>query len=435
MLKGESKITITNESMAALYLLSNATISGADSNSKLTIESTGKNNKGIRAAAALTISGTSLTIVDKTTAAASKGYMLGILSSGNLSMTNVKYTATGVLAAIDFDANCTSTLTNVEFQVSCTANQSFDIDDPTTVAIGVHMMKPASGKNTITGCSGSITAQIPLYVDGETELKNSNLTLTTDNYYAINLNNNLTISGGTVNLKSTGSGAYGFYLKNASKLVFADSTNVTLAVDSVGIKVKTAAASVAINSGTVNMSPKAGAAKPIGIYNCGTVTVSGGSLITTGIYSAIQNLGAVSFSGGTHTLNTSDSGVCYIDDASDDTLSISGNANVTLSGGAMNKLNGTLNVSGGALTISGTKTYGILLNGILNVTGGTMNVRDTQNYGIVVQGTLKQSGGTMNIRDIQKSGSNSPACIAVLKKSGAYRRHPEYQRHHNRYDR
>lgn len=443
VLKGENKITLSNTSstntVLGMYLTYGATISG-DTGSKLIIEYTGtnnisKNNRGIYSLAGLKISGTSVTIEDKTTNADAKGWMIGIWTrNGNLNLDNVKYTATGVLCAIetskeastDTGANCT--LNNVTFNVNCTPPKNFNASDPTTMAIGVHIC--TGNNNTITGCSGSITAQFPLYIDAATELKNSNnLSLTTDNYYAANLNDDTTISGGTLNLKATGTDSSkdngGFYLKNSTKLVFDNSTNVTVnggkagiaAGDTSSVEIKsgtvntTAAAGVALKTsdskftltgGKLNMNPRSGV-DSVGIQSYGTITVTGGNLTTTGMKNAILNVGGktVSISGGTHTLGVAAGGTGYKDQASGN-LNISNNANVTFTGGNYNiDLNGKLNLSGGTLNAGGAANVGIALNSnsAANLTGGTLNVNDAQ-YGIMMNGGGELKFAGTNVKSV-----------------------------------
>ena len=447
VLSGTNTINITNDKMAGIWQYDggNVTITG-DSNSKLIINSTGKNNRGIATdvGVSLRIYGTNVIINDNTTDAAKKGYMVGIKAGGNLTMYGGSYTATGVQSGIEMYTDCVAKLSGVNFNITCTPRQSFDDTDKNEMSFGVNLAPLATGKqNEIANCSGSISAHYPLYVDGVTALKtSSDLTLTTDNYDAVFVNADLTVTGGSLNLSSTGSSGNGFYVWKNSKLVFNGSLYVTVNVGYVAVYLSGDGASAEINSGTLNttakagmllskpgnsftltngtleMTPKTGETQAIGLQSCGTVSIKGGSLKTTaGMYSAIQNTGEkpISISGGTHTLSTSTgTGTCGYIDTANGILNISGTADVTFDGWSdgMN-VNGALNLSGGKLTIRNVQD-GIYTTGTLNLTGGTLNAGGTR------LGALTGDGGQVNFAGTNATLTGGTAGWAKTEGSGAY---------------
>ena len=446
VLSGTNTINITNDQMSGIwqYTGGNLTITG-DSNSKLIINSTGKNNKGITTDVGvnLMIAGTNVIINDKTTDAAKKGYMVGIKPNGNLTMIGGSYTATGVQSGIEMYTDCVAKLSGVKFSIACTPRQSFNSTSPNEMSIGVNLAPLATGKqNEIANCSGSISAHFPLYVDGVTALRtSSDLTLTTDNYDAVFVNADLTVTGGSLNLTSTGSSGDGFNVLKSSKLVFSGSLYVDVNVGHVAVYLSGVGAAAEINSGTLKttakagmllsktgnsftltngtleMTPKTGETKAIGLQSYGTVSIKGGSLKTTGdMYSAIQNAGEkpISISGGTHTLSTgTGTGAGYIDTANG-ILNISGTADVTFDGWSdgMDVL-GALNLSGGKLTVRNVQD-GIYTTGTLNLTGGTLNTSGKR------AGVLTGDGGQVNFAGTNATLAGGKAGWATTSDSGAY---------------
>ena len=450
VLSGTNTINITNDGMDGIWQYDggNVTITG-DSNSKLIINSKGINNRGIATGndvntVSLRIYGTNVIINDNTTDAAKKGYMVGIKPNGNLTMKGGSYTATGVQSGIEMYTDCVAKLSGVNFNITCTPRQSFDVTDKNEMSFGVNLAPLATGKqNEIANCSGSISAHYPLYVDGVTALNNSSdLTLTTDNYDAVFVNADLTVTGGSLNLSSTGSSGNGFYVWKNSKLAFNGSLYVTVNVGYVAVYLSGDGASAEINSGTLNttakagmllskpgnsftltngtleMTPKTGETQAIGLQSYGTVSIEGGSLKTTaGMYSAIQNAGekSISISGGTHTLSTSTgTGTCGYIDTANGILNISGTADVTFDGWSdgMDVL-GALNLSGGKLTIRNVQD-GIYTTGTLNLNGGTLNTSGTQ------AGVLTGDGGQVSFAGTNATLTGETAGWAKTKGSGAY---------------
>ena len=149
VLSGTNTINITNDGMTGIWQYDggNVTITG-DSNSKLIINSTGQNNKGIATDAGvnLMIYGTNVIINDNTTDAAKKGYMVGIKPNGNLTMKGGSYTATGVQSGIEMYTDCVAELSGVNFNITCTPRQSFDDTDKNEMSFGVNLAPLATGK-------------------------------------------------------------------------------------------------------------------------------------------------------------------------------------------------------------------------------------------------------------------------------------------------
>ena len=432
VLSGTNTINITQDKMYGIWLYGggNARITG-DSQSKLIINSKGKNNRGIVTGdwetgkgMDLTVSGTSIEVYADTTDAASRGYMVGILPryGSTLTMDSVNFTAIGVQSGIEMDLNSVAKLSGVNFNIMCAPRQSFDSTVPNEMSIGVNLAPiPDGEQNEISYCRGSISAHYPLYIDGPTALKNSyGLTLTTDNYASAYVNSDLTVTGGALNLTSTGSSGNGFYVLKSSKLVFNGSQNVTVNVGNAAVFLVGDTASVDISGGTLSttakggvllskpgntftlsngtleMTPKSGETKAIGLHSYGTVNIEGGSIITSkGMYSALQNAGGKTFSisGGTHTLST-EGGLAGYADVSGSTLKISGTANVTFDGWTDGfALYGTMNFSGGRITVRNARD-GIYTTGTLDLYGGTLNTSGSQSGALVGDGGIINFAGT-----------------------------------------
>ena len=149
VLSGTNTSNITNDGMIGIWQYDggNVTITG-DSNSKLIINSTGKNNRGIATDAGvnLMIAGTNVIINDNTTDAAKKGYMVGIKAGGDLTMNGGSYTATGVQSGIEMYTDCVAKLSGVNFNITCTPRQSFDDTDKNEMSFGVNLAPLATGK-------------------------------------------------------------------------------------------------------------------------------------------------------------------------------------------------------------------------------------------------------------------------------------------------
>ena len=106
-----------------------------------------------------------------------------------------------------------------------------------------------------------------------------------------------------------------------------------------------------------------------GVYNYGTLEVSGG-IITSGNYTGVYNDGTLEVSGGSIT-----GGIYGVNN--DGTLEVSGGS---ITGGIYGVNNyGTLEVSGGSITGG---TYGVDNFGTLEVSGGTITPTYEYNYGV-----------------------------------------------------
>ena len=165
--------------------------------------------------------------------------------------------------------------------------------------------------NVMQNCSGSISGEYPVYTAGQ-----------------------LTVSGGsklTLTAGKMGMVAGQNQNQTPGKLIL-DNANVEIQSESLGIEAESGG-SITIKSGTVNVTKAtygvqvtegssfamqggtlsirgADAASCLGINNKGTVTVTGGSLKTENVYTALQNgsATALSVTGGEHTLTAATCG-------------------------------------------------------------------------------------------------------------------------------
>ena len=218
----------------------------------------------------------------------------------------------------------------------------------------VHVENTASGK-TATGVNIWGTSAKFTQTGGKLEVKTTSNTAT-----GVNMRGTTEVSGGTMEITSTGAAARGFILAS-------DAGNSKY------------------GSLTVSGSP--------------TITISGGSDVT-GIYSDVAGT-TTTVSGGTFDITAATTSAYGVRLAAASTATISG---------------GTFN-----MTTSGNNCYGLHIQtaGTINVTGGTFNVTtttDAVNYWYNVEGMriysgasseINLTGGTFTVSNHSKSGSAS----------------------------
>jgi uncharacterized repeat protein (TIGR02543 family) len=286
--------------------------------------------------------------------------------------------------------------------------------------------------NVMQNCSGSISGEYPVYTAGQ-----------------------LTVSGGsklTLTAGKMGMVAGQNQNQTPGKLIL-DNANVEIQSESLGIEAESGG-SITMKSGTVTVT-KAGyglqvaegssftmqggtlsirgadAASCLGINNNGTVTVTGGSLKTENVYTALQNGSstALSVTGGEHTLTAATCG--YMGDTSSE-LKISNTAKVTVNaatGIRLSEQSGSkLTVSGGELNINATAS-GVELadsTSTMTLSGGKVNITDKNSTptitGMVCRGKSLFSGAEVTFSnckiDLQSLNPNNKMTGGKLHLSG-----------------
>ncbi len=283
----------------------------------------------------------------------------------------------------------------------------FDMKLNGTASSGVNFAPNAV--NVMQNCSGSISGVYPVYTAGQ-----------------------LTVSGGsklTLIAGKMGMVAGQNQNQTPGKLIL-DNANVEIQSESLGIEAESGG-SITIKSGTVNVTKAtygvqvtegssfamqggtlsirgADAASCLGINNNGTVTVTGGSLKTENVYTALQNgsATALSVTGGEHTLTAA---ACGYLGASSSELKISNTAKVTVNAETGIRLSkqsdSKLTVSGGELNINATASGVELVDSISTMTlsGGKVNITDKNSTptitGMVCRGKSLFSGAEVTFRN------------------------------------
>ena len=283
----------------------------------------------------------------------------------------------------------------------------FDMKLNGTASSGVNFAPNAV--NVMQNCSGSISGVYPVYTAGQ-----------------------LTVSGGsklTLIAGKMGMVAGQNQNQTPGKLIL-DNANVEIQSESLGIEAESGG-SITIKSGTVNVTKAtygvqvtegssfamqggtlsirgADAASCLGINNNGTVTVTGGSLKTENVYTALQNgsATALSVTGGEHTLTAA---TCGYLGASSSELKISNTAKVTVNAETGIRLSkqstSKLTVSGGELNINATASGVELVDSISTMTlsGGKVNITDKNSTptitGMFCRGKSLFSGAEVTFRN------------------------------------
>ena len=184
--------------------------------------------------------------------------------------------------------------------------------------------------NVMQNCSGYISGQYPVYTAGQLTISGGNkLTLVASDMGMIAAQNQnqtpgkLILDNVNVEIQSEKNGLEAE--AGGSITMKSGTVNVTKATYGVQVKENS---SFALQGGTLTIRG-ANTSNCVGIKNSGTVTVTGGSLKTENVYTAIQNDSstALSVTGGEHTLTAATCG--YLGDSSSE-LKISNTAKVTI---------------------------------------------------------------------------------------------------------
>ena len=275
--------------------------------------------------------------------------------------------------------------------------------------------------NVMQNCSGYISGQYPVYTAGQLTISGgSKLTLVASDMGMIAAQNQnqtpgkLILDNVNVEIQSEKNG----FDAEAGGSITMKSGTVTMTKATYGVQVKENS-SFALQGGTLTIRG-ANTTNCVGIQNSGTVTISGGSLKTENVYTAIQNNSstALSVTGGEHTLTAATCG--YLGDSSSE-LKISNTAKVTLSAETGIRLsassNSKLTVSGGELNVNATNR-GIELpdsTSAMTLSGGKVNITDKNStpaiYGIYSRGNTQFTGAEVTFKncryDILVANANS----------------------------
>ena len=299
------------------------------------------------------------------------GHVSMIRPQGTLNVSGCKLEANQCQLGVYMDADAAAaTISNTVFAMNLSGTSSS----------GVNFVQ--NSVNRMENCSGSITADYPVYTYGQLTITGSSkLTLITGNMavvanqYDSNPGGELIFDNANVEIQSEGKGLQ--IEENCSITMKGGTVAVTRAACGV---LNQEGGSFSMQGGTLSICG-ADSTSSVGIDNCGTMTVAGGSLKTENVYTAIQNRsGKVNITGGEHTLTASAGG--YLGVTSSE-LQISNTARVTVNAETGIQLSAAK--SGNKLTVSGGE-----LN--LNTTGTGIDLPDSSS-------TMTLSGGKVNITD------------------------------------
>ena len=209
------------------------------------------------------------------------------------------------------------------------------------------------------------------------------------------------------------------------------SGTVTVTKATYGVQV-TEGSSFAMQGDTLSIRG-ANAKSCLGIKSKGTLTITGGSLKTENVYTAIQNDSstALSVTGGEHTLTAATCG--YLGDTSSE-LNISNTAKVTINAATGIQLpassNSKLTVSGGELNINATTTGIDLVDSTsaMTLSGGKVNITDKNStptiHGMYCKGNTQFTGAEVTFKNCGRgllvANSRSKMTGGKLHLSGYY---------------
>ena len=347
--------------------------------------------------AALTLKNLTVSMTDNSTGSYA-GYACMIRPKGYLTVTGCKLVANQCRLGVYMDNFSSATISDTEFDMNLNGEYNSGVN-----------FAPGS-VNRMENCSGTITADYPLYTYGKltcTGTDTKELSLVTDEIGVVAIQYGSEYDGGelifdnaNVKIQSEDRGLQVY--ENSSITI----KNGTVAVTNAACGVQVAEdSSFAMQGGTLSIRG-ANTTSSYGVSNSGSMTISGGSLQTENVYTAIQNDSgtALSVTGGEHTLTAATCG--YLGDKSSE-LKISNTAKVTINAGTGIQLpassSSKLTVSGGELNLNATG-IGVDLVGntcAMTVSGGKLNIKSggTGINSPNSTGTMTLSGGEVNITD------------------------------------
>lgn len=338
-------------SMSSGTLTVNATSDGIDADGyinisggqlKLTVSQA--DTKGIKCDSTLTVSGGTINIT--LSGAQSKGFK----TSQEMDVTggDVTVTASGAVVVTSGEPSyCAAVKTEGNFNMSA---GTITVTHTGAAGKGISCDSIA----TITGGTINITTS----GNGSTYTNSSN---TTDSYSAtcITCDGNMTILGGTLTLKSTGSAGKGMTCDG--NLVFGDSSH-SPTVSSTTTGAKFSVGSSTSTGGFGGFGPGGGGgmqetdyANPKAIKAGGNLTINNGTFTVSTAQDGgegIESKNILTINGGTLTITTYDDGI----NASKQLIINGGNVYSYASGNDGIDSNGTMTITGGTIIASGTNT-------------------------------------------------------------------------------
>ena len=306
----------------------------------------------------------------------------------------------------------------------------FDMNLNGSLSSGVNFAPNAV--NVMQNCSGSISGEYPVYTAGQLTISGgSKLTLTASKR-GIVCGQNQSQTPGKLTLDNVNVEIQAEDLAISAELggsITMQSGTVTVTKAGYGLQVAEGS-SFTMQGGTLSIRG-ADTTNCVGVKNAGTVTVTGGSLKTENVYTAMQNdsATALSVTGGEHTLTAATCG--YMGDTSSE-LKISNTAKVTVNaatGIQLPKQSGSkLTVSGGELNINATVSGVELVDSTSTMTlsGGKVNITDKNSTptitGMVCRGKSLFSGAEVTFSnckiDLQSLNPNNKMTGGKLHLSG-----------------
>ena len=306
----------------------------------------------------------------------------------------------------------------------------FDMNLNGSLSSGVNFAPNAV--NVMQNCSGSISGEYPVYTAGQLTISGgSKLTLTASKR-GIVCGQNQSQTPGKLTLDNVNVEIQAEDLAISAELggsITMKSGTVTVTKAGYGLQVAEGS-NFTMQGGTLSIRGE-DTTNCVGVKNSGTVTVTGGSLKTENVYTAMQNDSstALSVTGGEHTLTASTCG--YMGNNASE-LKLSNTAKVTVNaatGIQLPKQSGSkLTVSGGELNINATASGVELVDstGTMTLSGGKVNITDKNSTptitGMVCRGKSLFSGAEVTFSnckiDLQSLNSNNKMTGGKLHLSG-----------------
>ena len=368
----------------------------------------------------LTVTNVSLSMTDTTTGSLS-GQACFVDCGGNVEFSGCSLTASGCIYGLFMEQGAGATVKNTEFDMTLSGTDSS----------GVNLA--AGTTNRLENCTGTISADYPLYSYGNTTVTGSGkLTLkggmgvVVKKYADAAEAGTVTFENANIEIQSTN---VGLQVEQGGSVVLRGG-NVSVTASKNGAALLTGG-KLELQSGELTLTGT-GAANSAGISMTGPVQISGGKLTVSDVDIAVKNVSTytATFSGGSHSLTASTVG--YADNAAG-ALTVENTADVTFNAPTAVQLSrgkgGKLNLTGGKLTLNCTDAGLSVLAGAGKATlsGGTLNVNDTGDTpnatGIWAGSEVAFSGANVNFTgcktDLTVANSSTKLTAGKISLSGS----------------